>query len=553
MLFVVVGVFGFVKYSYATEMCCVYFEENIAGADQCYDFATGQPVGQPIDPDSASCPGGTYSGRLIGAYGFGPSPLATEPNSRSYRDSDISKSCINLSMNLDGIDQNLEVRQIDDYTDLCEKGLTLMSTPKGLQLRTSLVQKQFEDMERTLRTITDDDSVCCVPRIKSESGGGCNSLSLNQKEFEEKYSLFTSQTTPGLNSFYFPSDDKLTSFMTCDASISKKDWELYSDLNISNPIPGGVTYLLYPEKCDTVTGNNYLPPWGYGNNSQPPQQLGAMCDANYTPQPEYCACTLDKSDCGVTTVKTKYECEEFLRSSSQTDKRVCTVLESGWDSCESLVTPQPGYCACTLDKSNCGITKLNTKSQCESVLNEVSKNNPNLSSRICVSVEPGAECSSLQSNFCICTNDKSSCIEQKYINKPDCEKAIGSFGDSKSVQCLVVEKGKECSTLVEDSQNNNGQTNSDMLSGLSSDIKALNKLNVNNVQSLLGNFIKLLLGILGTLALVMIMYGGFLFMTANGNADNKKKAVGIFVWSTLGIVIIFSSYAVVNFVLDILK
>ena len=92
-----------------------------------------------------------------------------------------------------------------------------------------------------------------------------------------------------------------------------------------------------------------------------------------------------------------------------------------------------------------------------------------------------------------------------------------------------------------------------MLSGLSSDIKALNKLNVNNVQSLLGNFIKLLLGILGTLALVMIMYGGFLFMTANGNADNKKKAVGIFVWSTLGIVIIFSSYAVVNFVLDILK
>jgi len=50
-----------------------------------------------------------------------------------------------------------------------------------------------------------------------------------------------------------------------------------------------------------------------------------------------------------------------------------------------------------------------------------------------------------------------------------------------------------------------------------------------------------------------VVYGGLLFMTAMGNAEKKKKSMGILVWAVLGIVIIFSSYAVVNFVLDILR
>lgn len=162
-------------------------------------------------------------------------------------------------------------------------------------------------------------------------------------------------------------------------------------------------------------------------------------------------------------------------------------------------------------------------------------------------------------SFCICKKDKSQCNETSYDTLPQCRSALS--GSESLKDCVELNKGlfqtAGCESLVINTRVlpnvPQGTTNSDMISGLSSEIKALNKLNVNNVQSLLGNFIKLLLGVLGTLALVMIMYGGFLFMTANGNADNKKKAVGIFVWSTLGIVIIFSSYAVVNFVLDILK
>lgn len=101
--------------------------------------------------------------------------------------------------------------------------------------------------------------------------------------------------------------------------------------------------------------------------------------------------------------------------------------------------------------------------------------------------------------------------------------------------------------------NNSGTSNSDLLNSLRPQIQELNKLGVTNVQGLIGKIINALLGILGSIALVMIMYGGLLFMTSSGSADKKKKSIGILVWSTLGIVIIFSSYAVVNFVLDILR
>ena len=153
--------------------------------------------------------------------------------------------------------------------------------------------------------------------------------------------------------------------------------------------------------------------------------------------------------------------------------------------------------------------------------------------------------------FCTCLSDKSSCEVTKYDNKRDCERSLGS--SSNQLECVKVDKDKECSSLVDASQNNNGQINSDLLSGLSGDIKNLNKLNSENLQQLIGNFIKGLLMILGTFALMVIIYGGFLFMTANGSADKKKKAIGIFVWSVLGLVIIFSSYAIVNFVLDLFR
>jgi len=67
-------------------------------------------------------------------------------------------------------------------------------------------------------------------------------------------------------------------------------------------------------------------------------------------------------------------------------------------------------------------------------------------------------------------------------------------------------------------------------------------------QKLIGKVINAILGIVGSLALAMFIFGGFTWMTAAGNAEKVKKGKDILVWATLGLVIIFSSYALVKFV-----
>jgi len=70
-----------------------------------------------------------------------------------------------------------------------------------------------------------------------------------------------------------------------------------------------------------------------------------------------------------------------------------------------------------------------------------------------------------------------------------------------------------------------------------------------NIPTLLGNVAKAILGIVGSLALVMFIYGGIIWMTSSGNAEQVTKGKNIVIWATIGLVVIFSAYALVNFVL----
>lgn len=67
-------------------------------------------------------------------------------------------------------------------------------------------------------------------------------------------------------------------------------------------------------------------------------------------------------------------------------------------------------------------------------------------------------------------------------------------------------------------------------------------------QEFIGRIIKAILGIVGSLALVMFVYGGFNWMTAAGNAEKVEKGKQILVWATIGLIVIFTSYALVKFV-----
>lgn len=69
-------------------------------------------------------------------------------------------------------------------------------------------------------------------------------------------------------------------------------------------------------------------------------------------------------------------------------------------------------------------------------------------------------------------------------------------------------------------------------------------------QQLIGKVINAALGVVGSLALIMFIYGGFTWMLAAGNAEAVTKGKNILIWATIGLIVIFSAYALVKFVIS---
>lgn len=69
---------------------------------------------------------------------------------------------------------------------------------------------------------------------------------------------------------------------------------------------------------------------------------------------------------------------------------------------------------------------------------------------------------------------------------------------------------------------------------------------------LIGGIIKAALGIVGSIALLMFLYGGFLWLTSAGNEQKITKGKSVIVWAVIGLAVIFLSYAAVGFVIGAL-
>ncbi|MBU1179848.1 pilin [Patescibacteria group bacterium] len=69
-------------------------------------------------------------------------------------------------------------------------------------------------------------------------------------------------------------------------------------------------------------------------------------------------------------------------------------------------------------------------------------------------------------------------------------------------------------------------------------------------EVLIGRIISAVLGIVGSIALLMFIYGGFLWLTSGGSPEKIKKGKDVLVWAVIGLAIIFLSYTLVNFVIS---
>lgn len=72
-----------------------------------------------------------------------------------------------------------------------------------------------------------------------------------------------------------------------------------------------------------------------------------------------------------------------------------------------------------------------------------------------------------------------------------------------------------------------------------------------NLITFIGNIVRIILGLLGLVLVLLIMYAGFIWMTASGDPAKVNKAKKIIYNAIIGLIIIVASFAIVSFVMSI--
>jgi len=79
-----------------------------------------------------------------------------------------------------------------------------------------------------------------------------------------------------------------------------------------------------------------------------------------------------------------------------------------------------------------------------------------------------------------------------------------------------------------------------------------NPLGTTSINLLLGRIIRYVVGLSGALALVIFIYGGLMWIFSQGKADMINKGKKAISYSVIGLVIIFTSYIIIRFIITAL-
>lgn len=68
------------------------------------------------------------------------------------------------------------------------------------------------------------------------------------------------------------------------------------------------------------------------------------------------------------------------------------------------------------------------------------------------------------------------------------------------------------------------------------------------LQSRAGSIISLVLSFVGIIFFILIIYAGMMWMLAQGNTEKVSKAKDLIINAVIGLVIVFSAYAITSFI-----
>lgn len=71
-----------------------------------------------------------------------------------------------------------------------------------------------------------------------------------------------------------------------------------------------------------------------------------------------------------------------------------------------------------------------------------------------------------------------------------------------------------------------------------------------DITKIVADFVNVALSMVGVIFLILFIYGGFKWMLSRGDSKEIEEAQGILKAAVIGLVIIFSAYALTNFVVN---
>ena len=77
-----------------------------------------------------------------------------------------------------------------------------------------------------------------------------------------------------------------------------------------------------------------------------------------------------------------------------------------------------------------------------------------------------------------------------------------------------------------------------------------NPLSTVDIRVIIGRVVRAILVIVGALALIMFVYGGFTWLTSVGNDQRVETGRTTLIWASLGLIIVFSAYILVKYVME---
>lgn len=133
-----------------------------------------------------------------------------------------------------------------------------------------------------------------------------------------------------------------------------------------------------------------------------------------------------------------------------------------------------------------------------------------------------------------------------YTSGALCETAVNAAGTA-----APAAGGEEAAGGTTTGETAAGEGGTTTATNSSTSVSIVNPLRSDDFTELITNFLQWLLGIAGSIALLMLIYGGVLYIASTGNQQQADQGKKIVTWTLAGLMVIMLSWSIIATVEDI--